>query len=92
MWENFVEQIDTPVVEETERKTNYTKIIVTEVGQELDFYAQSVDSGKIFLFIVTVSSKDYPWNNLPEHVRNIDTYKRFRTSLKTHLFNTSYMS
>ena len=32
------------------------------------------------------------WNNLPEHVRNIDTYEKFRTSLKTHLFNTSYMS
>ena len=32
------------------------------------------------------------WNNLPEHVRNIDTYERFKTSLKTHLFNTSYMS
>ena len=28
------------------------------------------------------------WNNLPEHVRNIDTYERFRTSLKTHLFDT----
>ena len=32
------------------------------------------------------------WKNLPEHVRNIGTYERFRTSLKTHLFNTSYMS
>ena len=27
------------------------------------------------------------WNNLPEHVRNIDTYERFKTSLKTHLFD-----
>ena len=32
------------------------------------------------------------WNNLPEHVRNIDTYEKFRTSLKSHLFNTLYMS
>ncbi|XP_071476921.1 staphylococcal nuclease domain-containing protein 1-like [Diadema antillarum] len=48
VWEGFVEQTDTPVVEETERKTNYSKICVTEVGQELDFYAQMVDSGPKF--------------------------------------------
>ena len=30
------------------------------------------------------------WNNLPEHIRNIETYQQFRTSLKTYLFNISY--
>ena len=35
------------VVEETtERKTNYKHIVVTEIGKELDFFAQLIDSGK----------------------------------------------
>ena len=29
------------------------------------------------------------WNHLPEHVRKINTYESFRTSLKSHLFKTS---
>ena len=30
------------------------------------------------------------WNKLPEHVRFIDSYEKFKISLKTHLFSTSY--
>ena len=28
------------------------------------------------------------WNNLPEHMKNIDTIDKFKISLKTYLFNT----
>ncbi|XP_033101620.1 staphylococcal nuclease domain-containing protein 1-like [Anneissia japonica] len=45
VWENFVEQPKVTVVEETERKTNYKPIIVTELGKELSFYAQHTDTG-----------------------------------------------
>ena len=27
------------------------------------------------------------WNNLPEYLRNIETYEKFRSNLKTHLFS-----
>ena len=48
VWEKFEEPKTQVVVEETtERKTNYKHIVVTEVGKELDFYAQLVESGKL---------------------------------------------
>ena len=30
------------------------------------------------------------WNNLPEHIRSSTTVSKFKTFLKTHLFNTAY--
>ena len=27
------------------------------------------------------------WNNLPEHLKNIDSIVKFKIALKTHLFN-----
>ena len=49
VWEKFEEPKTTVVVEETsERKTNYKPIIVTEIGKELDFYAQLIESGKLW--------------------------------------------
>ncbi|XP_038049256.1 staphylococcal nuclease domain-containing protein 1-like [Patiria miniata] len=49
VWEKFEEPKTLVVVEETaERKTNYKLIVVTETGNELDFYAQLVESGKQF--------------------------------------------
>ncbi|XP_030843744.1 staphylococcal nuclease domain-containing protein 1 isoform X1 [Strongylocentrotus purpuratus] len=53
VWEGFVEQVETIQVEETERKTKYVKILVTEVGQELDFFAQYVESGPKFEQLMT---------------------------------------
>ncbi|XP_072045647.1 staphylococcal nuclease domain-containing protein 1-like [Amphiura filiformis] len=48
IWENFEEPKTVQIVEETERKTNYKQIIVTEMGAELDFYAQMIDAGPSF--------------------------------------------
>ncbi|XP_071791896.1 staphylococcal nuclease domain-containing protein 1-like isoform X2 [Asterias amurensis] len=49
IWERFEEPKTTVVVEETtERKTNYKHIVVTEIGKELDFFAQLIDSGPQF--------------------------------------------
>lgn len=45
MWANYEEPKEIVVVEETERKCNYKKVVVTEVGQSLNFWAQSVDTG-----------------------------------------------
>ncbi|XP_022111973.1 staphylococcal nuclease domain-containing protein 1-like [Acanthaster planci] len=49
VWEKYEEPKTLVTVEETaERKTNYKRIIVTEIGNELDFYAQLVESGPQF--------------------------------------------
>ncbi|XP_071943600.1 staphylococcal nuclease domain-containing protein 1-like [Antedon mediterranea] len=45
VWENFVEQTTVTVVEETERKTNYKSVIVTEYAKDLSFYAQHAETG-----------------------------------------------
>ncbi|XP_001635744.2 staphylococcal nuclease domain-containing protein 1 [Nematostella vectensis] len=45
MWAKYEEPKDVVVVEETERKCNYKKIIVTEFKNELTFYAQLVETG-----------------------------------------------
>ena len=47
MWENYEEPKEEVKVEEEpqERKVNYTKVVVTEVTDNLTFYCQSVDSG-----------------------------------------------
>ncbi|KAJ8031554.1 nuclease domain-containing protein 1 [Holothuria leucospilota] len=45
IWESYEEPQNVPAVEETERKTNFKGIFVTEVGTELDFYAQYADKG-----------------------------------------------
>lgn len=48
IWEKYEEPKTVQIVEETERKTNYKRIVVTEVGAELDFWAQMVDAGRFF--------------------------------------------
>ncbi|XP_063970734.1 staphylococcal nuclease domain-containing protein 1-like [Lytechinus pictus] len=53
VWEDYVEQVETVQVEETERKPKYVKILVTEVGKELDFFAQYVESGPKFEQLMT---------------------------------------
>lgn len=45
MWANYEEPKNIVVVEETERKCNYKKVIITETKQSLSFWAQHVDSG-----------------------------------------------
>ena len=46
MWANFKEEEPVVVVEEpTERKVNFTKVVVTEVTDDLTFFAQNVDDG-----------------------------------------------
>ena len=49
IWEKYEEPKTVQIVEETERKTNYKRIVVTEVGAELDFWAQMVDAGRVFI-------------------------------------------
>lgn len=48
IFEAYEEPKTVQVVEETERTTNYKRIIVTEMGAELDFWAQMVDAGPQF--------------------------------------------
>ncbi|XP_077999812.1 staphylococcal nuclease domain-containing protein 1-like [Glandiceps talaboti] len=45
VWEKFEEPTNVVIVEETERKTNYKAIVVTEILEDCHFYAQSVDTG-----------------------------------------------
>ncbi|XP_073239320.1 staphylococcal nuclease domain-containing protein 1-like [Porites lutea] len=45
LWANYEEPKNVVVVEETERKCNYKKVIVTETMQSLSFWAQHVESG-----------------------------------------------
>jgi len=46
VWANFKEEEPVKVVEEpVERKVNFTKVVVTEVTDDLTFYAQNVDDG-----------------------------------------------
>lgn len=47
MWANYVEpKVEVKAEEEPqERKVNYTKVVVTEVTDNLTFYCQNVDSG-----------------------------------------------
>ncbi|PIK48262.1 putative nuclease domain-containing protein 1 [Apostichopus japonicus] len=45
VWEHYEEPKNVSTVEETERKTNFKRVFVTEVGKELDFYAQHAESG-----------------------------------------------
>ena len=47
VWANFKEEEPVKVVEEpVERKVNFTKVVVTEVTDDLTFYAQNVDDGE----------------------------------------------
>lgn len=46
VWANYVEEKEVTVEEEpTERKVNYTKVVVTEVTDNLTFFVQSVENG-----------------------------------------------
>ncbi|XP_014664690.1 PREDICTED: LOW QUALITY PROTEIN: staphylococcal nuclease domain-containing protein 1-like [Priapulus caudatus] len=47
MWTNYVEaeEIQEPLEEELERKLNFKSVCITDVGDDLHFYAQHVDSG-----------------------------------------------
>jgi len=47
IWKDYVEEVkETVATEESERKTNYKKIIVTEITSGVTFWAQSLDNGK----------------------------------------------
>eukprot|EP00794_Sanderia_malayensis_P012792 gene12792-14103_t len=48
MWKGYVEEKTETVVEETERKTNFTKVVVTEVVDGVNFWAQNVDTAERF--------------------------------------------
>ncbi|XP_070535997.1 staphylococcal nuclease domain-containing protein 1-like [Ptychodera flava] len=45
IWEKYEEPQNVVVVEETERKTNYKAVVITEVLSECNFYAQHADTG-----------------------------------------------
>ncbi|XP_019633158.1 PREDICTED: staphylococcal nuclease domain-containing protein 1-like [Branchiostoma belcheri] len=45
MWANYEEPKDIVVVEESERNVSYKDVVVTEVGEEMKFYAQHVETG-----------------------------------------------
>ncbi|CAH1799685.1 unnamed protein product [Owenia fusiformis] len=46
IWKDFKESVEVEVKEEpTERKVNYQNVVVTEVTEDLHFFAQSVDNG-----------------------------------------------
>ena len=46
IWKDYVEEVkETITTEESERKTNYKKIIVTEITTGVTFWAQSLDNG-----------------------------------------------
>jgi len=49
VWKDYVEEVkEAEVVEETERKTNYNKVIVTEVMGANQFWAQHIDNAAAF--------------------------------------------
>ncbi|XP_065069172.1 staphylococcal nuclease domain-containing protein 1-like [Rhopilema esculentum] len=48
MWQGFVEEKIDTVVEETERKTNFTTVVVTEISDGVTFWAQNVDTAERF--------------------------------------------
>jgi len=48
IWQGFVEEKIETVVEESERKTNFTTVIVTEVVEGVTFWAQNVDTADRF--------------------------------------------
>lgn len=49
VWKDYVEEVrETVVIEETERKTNYKKVVVTEITEGVTFWAQSVDNASQF--------------------------------------------
>lgn len=46
VWTDFKEEVrETQVVDDSERKPSYKKIIVTDVVRGVDFWAQHVDNG-----------------------------------------------
>ncbi|XP_002732557.2 staphylococcal nuclease domain-containing protein 1-like [Saccoglossus kowalevskii] len=45
VWENYEEPQNVVVVEESDRKTTYKNVVITEVLDELNFYAQHADTG-----------------------------------------------
>ena len=51
VWTDFKEEVrETQVVDDSERKPSYKKIIVTDVVRGVDFWAQHVDNGnKIYI-------------------------------------------
>jgi len=49
IWKDHVEEVrETVVVEESERKTNYKKVIVTELTEGVTFWAQALDTATKF--------------------------------------------
>jgi len=49
IWKDFVEEVrEKAVVEETERKVTYKKVVVTVVNKGLDFWAQHLDNATAF--------------------------------------------
>ncbi|XP_066928022.1 staphylococcal nuclease domain-containing protein 1-like [Clytia hemisphaerica] len=50
VWKDFVEEVKetTVVIEDTERKTNYKKVIVTEITSGATFWAQTLDNASQF--------------------------------------------
>ena len=54
VWKDYVEEVrETVTVEESERKTNYKKVVVTEITEGVTFWAQNVDNGKLFFMYNT---------------------------------------
>ena len=52
MWKDYEEPKDEAVIlesEPAERNVNYTTVVVTELADDLHFFAQNVDQGRIFL-------------------------------------------
>lgn len=51
IWKDFVEPVEEEVVvaenEPTERKVAYQNVVITEVGDNFNFYAQDCETGKI---------------------------------------------
>ncbi|CAH1250586.1 staphylococcal nuclease domain-containing protein 1-like [Branchiostoma lanceolatum] len=45
IWANYEEPKDIVVVEEAERNVNYKDVVVTEVGEDMKFYAQDMETG-----------------------------------------------
>jgi len=48
VWKDYVEEVQEVIVEDTERSLSYKKIIVTEILQGVDFWAQHIDNAPQF--------------------------------------------
>jgi len=48
VWKDYVEEVQESIVEDTERSLSYKKIIVTEITQGVEFWAQHIDNATQF--------------------------------------------